>query len=134
MDEYINWADGIILVFSLTDFKSFQEAKELSKTINAVPRENHPVFLLVGNKSDLAHRRNIHTAQARELAGLLNCPYLECSASDSYASVNSAFNVLFKEIVHKRTKRKHNKTSLKLLSLKQTLISLTDFRTRTNTF
>ncbi|XP_035391902.1 GTP-binding protein REM 2 [Electrophorus electricus] len=68
-----------ILVFSLTDRRSFHRAAQLRLLL----RESHPSmpFILVGNKSDLVRSREVSTEEAHSSALMFQCLYLELSVS-----------------------------------------------------
>ncbi|KAK3567848.1 hypothetical protein QTP86_027353, partial [Hemibagrus guttatus] len=68
-----------ILVFSLTDRRSFHRVSQLRLLL----RESHPntPIILVGNKSDLVRSREISTEEAHSNAMMFDCVYLELSVS-----------------------------------------------------
>ncbi|XP_028831354.1 GTP-binding protein REM 2 [Denticeps clupeoides] len=84
---YDNWKQDIstlqcevvILVFSLTDRRSFHRTAQLRLLL----RETQPrtPIILVGNKSDLVRSREISAEEAHSSALMYDCPYLELSAS-----------------------------------------------------
>lgn len=134
-EEYVGWSDGIFVVFSISDYSSFVEAQEIARGMLSAENTNIPVVVLVGNKTDLRHLRQVSVAQATELAATFDCQYMETSASDNAASVEAAFQSIFREILqkHKNGEKKSSGTHHRLLKVKQTLLSLADFRGRTNT-
>uniref|UniRef100_A0AAR2IYG8 Small monomeric GTPase n=1 Tax=Pygocentrus nattereri TaxID=42514 RepID=A0AAR2IYG8_PYGNA len=84
---YDNWKQDLstlqcevcILVFSLTDRRSFHRVAQLRLLL----RESHPntPIILVGNKSDLVRSREISTEEAHSSAMVFDCLYLELSVS-----------------------------------------------------
>ncbi|XP_076828507.1 GTP-binding protein REM 2 [Brachyhypopomus gauderio] len=84
---YDNWKPDLsnlqcevcILVFSLTDRRSFHRVAQLRLLL----RESHPhlPFILVGNKSDLVRSREVSMEEAHSNAMMFQCPYLEVSVS-----------------------------------------------------
>src|SRR3990167_1127539 len=87
--SYYRGAHGIIVVYDVTDQKSFDNIKKWLKEIDtfaggAVQK------LLVGNKCDLVNERTVTTEQGKALAQDLNIPFVETSAKDS-TNVEDAF-------------------------------------------
>ena len=86
----------------------------------------------MGNKCDLCHLRQVTHEDTRDMQQRLQCPVLETSASESYQSVLEAFSLLI-DIYLRNGKRRKIGTS-RIAHLKETLLSLTSYRNRTNTF
>eukprot|EP00037_Helgoeca_nana_P006072 m.56338 g.56338 ORF g.56338 m.56338 type:complete len:211 (-) comp16962_c0_seq1:287-919(-) len=78
-DNYFRTGEGFVITFSLTDRQSFEYTAELHDQILRVHEEGRPM-ILVGNKSDLEHIREIQRAEAEERAKEWGIPYLETSA------------------------------------------------------
>ncbi|GAA6106291.1 GTP-binding protein REM 2 [Tachysurus ichikawai] len=84
---YDNWKQELsllqcevcILVFSLTDRRSFHRVSQLRLLLRE-SQPNTPV-ILVGNKSDLVRSREISTEEAHSHAMMFDCMYLELSVS-----------------------------------------------------
>jgi small GTP-binding protein len=76
---YFRSAVGVMLVFDLTDRKSFES---LSQWLNDVHSLCDPraVVTLIGNKSDLAERRSVTVTEAENFAQMHELTYLETSA------------------------------------------------------
>ena len=76
---YFRSAIGVILVFDLTDRKSFDD---LTQWLNDVHAHCDPnaVVTLIGNKSDLEASRKISESEAKAFADLHQLNYLETSA------------------------------------------------------
>ncbi|KAI1719303.1 ras family domain-containing protein [Ditylenchus destructor] len=54
-------------------------------------------ILLVGNKCDLAHQRQVQTTEGAALAEYWSCPFAECSAKSAH-NVNTVFAEIVREI------------------------------------
>lgn len=137
-DEYLLWADGIILVYSITDKSSFDKIRMTLEWILA-KKGDEKVLAVVGNKSDLIHRKVVSDTEAAQLCGEYNCLFFETSASDNYTDVANAFNTIIKEIKVNNKKREklnklmHNPSVLAKLQIRQSLKNLAEMKWRTRT-
>ncbi|CRK92498.1 CLUMA_CG006051, isoform A [Clunio marinus] len=86
---------GFLLVFSVTDYASFEEIFKFHRQILRVKDRDEFPMLMVGNKSDLEAQRVISIEKAQELSRQLKIPYLECSAKVRI-NVDQAFYELVK--------------------------------------
>lgn len=89
----VQWADAVVLVYSVTDRRSFDLVHQLHQLVTRAGRANTPVILLA-NKVDLLHLRRVDCQQGPSLAGTLGCSFYEVSASEDYNQVHSAFHRL----------------------------------------
>merc|ERR1711957_1026655 len=94
--SYYRGAHGIIVVYDVTDNESFQNVKQWLHEIERYASENVNK-LLVGNKSDLASKRQVETEAAKEFADSANIPFLETSAKNA-TNVEDAFMTMAGEI------------------------------------
>lgn len=89
-------AKGAVIVFDLTDVKSFQNVttwyKELRSVCGDVP------IVLIGNKNDLAGNRVVSRQEAEMLARSLGAPYIETSAKTG-DKVNLAFQSVSRRLL-----------------------------------
>ncbi|CAF1120705.1 unnamed protein product [Rotaria sordida] len=99
---YYRGAQGIILVFDVTDIKSFENIKIWLEGIDHHVSDNVKK-LLVGNKCDLTSKRAIDYAVAQEFAKSLNLSYIETSSKNS-TNVEQTFNNLVSEILSRTVK------------------------------
>ncbi|XP_008564773.1 PREDICTED: GTP-binding protein REM 2 [Galeopterus variegatus] len=80
-DHCLQTGDAFLIVFSVTDRKSFSKVPETLLRLRAGrPHHDLPV-ILVGNKSDLARSREVSLEEGRHLAGTLSCKHIETSAA-----------------------------------------------------
>jgi len=79
-EQFMSVVSGFLLVYSITNRKSFEELSTLYEQIRRVKDTNDPVAVLCGNKSDLGDVRQVTTEEAVLLASELNIPFFETSA------------------------------------------------------
>jgi Ras-related protein R-Ras2 len=92
-EQYMRSGEGFLLVFSLSDRRSFEDAARFHKEILRVKdRDEFPV-MLVGNKADLDSQRMVSSEEVHVLARQLKAPYIECSAK-MRMNVDQAFHEL----------------------------------------
>ncbi|XP_007522495.2 ras-related protein Rab-42 [Erinaceus europaeus] len=84
---------GVLLVFDVTNRKSFEHIQDWHQEVIATQGPNKVIFLLVGHKSDLQSTRCISVQEAEELAASLGIAFLETSAKNNY-NVDLVFNTL----------------------------------------
>uniref|UniRef100_A0A6B2LK11 Uncharacterized protein n=1 Tax=Arcella intermedia TaxID=1963864 RepID=A0A6B2LK11_9EUKA len=93
--SYFVGARGVIVVYDITDRNSFvavekwlKEAKALSNvTPNSPPSPMH--FIIVGNKTDLAQKRQVTEEELKQLAEKYKAKYCETSAKERQGVVAS---------------------------------------------
>ncbi|XP_032568835.1 ras-related protein Rab-13 isoform X1 [Chiroxiphia lanceolata] len=96
---YYRGAVGIILVYDITDEKSFENIQNWMKSI----KENASAGverLLLGNKCDMEGRRKVRQEAAEKLAKEHGIRFFETSAKSS-KNVEEAFRTLARDILHK---------------------------------
>ncbi len=71
-------ADGIILMYDITDRSSFESIKDWAKSIIDEKGENFPIVLL-GNKIDLEDKRQVSTKEGQNEANTLKLKFFETS-------------------------------------------------------
>lgn len=95
---YYRGAMGIILVYDVTDERTFANVKQWFKTVNDHANDDAQL-LLVGNKSDM-DTRLVSFEQGESLAKELGIPFVESSAKDD-TNVNEIFFTLARLIQEK---------------------------------
>lgn len=99
---YYRGADGIIMVYDVTNQESFDHVNDWLNEVNRYASEG-TCKLLVGNKSDRADKV-VDYEQAKKFAGGLSIPFLETSAKSSN-NVEEAFLTMAKELIEIRDQR-----------------------------
>ena len=92
--SYYRGANAIIIVFDLSDKKSFINIIEWLKQIEKHAKENVFKFL-VGNKSDLIDERKVTYEEAKQYADEHDLPYIETSAKEGI-NINELFDTSIK--------------------------------------
>ncbi|KAL5006344.1 hypothetical protein ScPMuIL_015150 [Solemya velum] len=97
-EQYMRKGDGFLLVYSVTDYLSYENIRNFYTLILRVKdRDNYPM-ILVANKVDLVHQRKVTEEQGKELASQLRIPYIETSAKDPPLNVDLAFHEVVRVI------------------------------------
>jgi Ras-related protein Rab-8A len=86
---YYRGAMGIVLIFDVTDSRTFENVENWFQTVTQHANEDAQIFL-VGNKCDDEVNRQVSKEQGQELAAKLNIPFLEASAKNN-SNVDSIF-------------------------------------------
>lgn len=76
---YYRGAMGIVLIYDVTDARTFENVENWFQTVTQHANEDAQIFL-VGNKSDDEENRQVSREQGQQLASKLDIPFLEASA------------------------------------------------------
>ncbi|XP_034031511.1 ras-related and estrogen-regulated growth inhibitor-like protein [Thalassophryne amazonica] len=96
-EKKVHWADGYVLVYSICDRASFNTVARLIQTIRSTKDYLNPdkvPIAVVGNKSDLHHRRTVLSEEGQRLAVSADGHFCEVSAAENYHSVLTVFHGL----------------------------------------
>jgi Ras-related protein Rab-1A len=104
--SFYRGAHGVILVYDVSDFLSFQNLAQWNNEIEKYSRDSISK-LLVGNKSDLVDQRKISYGQGKDYADKLNIDFIETSARNSQ-NINETFLIMTKKIISKFPKLRTN--------------------------
>ena len=80
--SYYKGAHAILIVFDITDRDSFDHVRNWMADIDKFAKEG-VLRILVGNKCDLAHSRQVSMEEAKEIANKYGIKYIETSAKDT---------------------------------------------------
>jgi len=96
-DQYMRTGQGFLCVYSITAKSTFDEITSFREQILRVKDKDKVPMILVGNKCDLEHERQVTTMEGQELSRNFGCPFLETSAK-SRVNVEESFYQLVREI------------------------------------
>ena len=100
--NYYKGADGIILIYDITNKKSFENVRNWINQIKEEVSEKVSI-ILVGNKIDDEEHRVVLTEDGEKIAKELGLMFFECSAK-SGVNIDSTFNELVKKTVENYSK------------------------------
>ncbi|KAK2488763.1 hypothetical protein MC885_020642 [Smutsia gigantea] len=98
LSKCMQWAEGFLLVYSITDYDSYRSIRPLYQHIRKVHPDSKAPVIIVGNKGDLLHARQVQTHDGIQLANELGSLFLEISTSENYEDVCDVFQHLCKEV------------------------------------
>jgi len=98
--QYYNGADGIFLVYDVTERKSFEKITEWMKTILSYNTKEKIGLILLANKVD-SEIREVNTEEGGNLAKEFGIKYFETSALNNY-NLDEAFSCMVDEIATKK--------------------------------
>ncbi|KAM9829212.1 ras-related and estrogen-regulated growth inhibitor [Syngnathus typhle] len=90
LEASIRWADGFLLLYSITHRKSFLAVSRLKRLIDQTKRSLAVPAVLVANKADLEIGREVTTEEGERLALDLRCGFRELSVADTALAVEAA--------------------------------------------
>ncbi|KAI5705151.1 hypothetical protein M8J75_012402 [Diaphorina citri] len=95
--DQICWADGCIIVYSLIDKESFDYAVSTLQNLQRHRAVNNVPVMLLANKLDLEHLRQVDESLGRSTAVKYNCTFHEVSVADNSPAIYQAFDHLLTE-------------------------------------
>ncbi|XP_072050627.1 ras-like protein family member 12 [Amphiura filiformis] len=101
LERYTQWADGLVVIYSITSKISFQNAKNLLQVISELQktRETHDApVMLVGNKNEMERYRQVSKLDGSSLAAQYACSFHEVSAAGEFKDVEKVFRDTVREI------------------------------------
>ncbi|XP_071639332.1 ras-related and estrogen-regulated growth inhibitor isoform X1 [Temnothorax longispinosus] len=102
-------ADGLLLVYSITDRNSFNFVRKAKEALAVADPEAAMPLALVGNKADMVHLRQVSTEEGEILAKDFECWFSEITAAEQVTQVAESFHELCREVL---AARRRNKQSL----------------------
>ncbi|CAD8067329.1 unnamed protein product [Paramecium primaurelia] len=114
--SYYRGAQGIIIVFDVTDRESFNQIRQWMQEIDKFAAESVNK-ILVGNKIDSSQRR-VSTDEAEVLAKQYNISYIETSAKTNI-NIENCFSLITRQIIQRVGKPNQNQKSKVGMKLQQ---------------
>ena len=96
--NYFNQSDGFVIVYDITDRKSFDDIVSWIEQIKESGGE-HTKNIIVGNKLDLEKSRKVDKEEGEKLAENYDYLFIEASAQ-SGKNIDKVFNILAKSILN----------------------------------
>ncbi|XP_031148023.1 ras-related and estrogen-regulated growth inhibitor isoform X2 [Sander lucioperca] len=90
LESSIRWADGFLLLYSITQRLSFLEVPRLKELIDQTKQSLVVPTVLVANKDDLEIGREVTTEEGQRLATDLRCSFRELSVAEVGLGVEAA--------------------------------------------
>ncbi|XP_036391727.1 ras-related and estrogen-regulated growth inhibitor-like protein [Megalops cyprinoides] len=127
LEEPVEWADGFVVVYNISDRTSFLNAKNILRQIREARTESckgelEVPICLVGNKQDLCHARQVCEEEGRSLAQENKCHFQEVSAAENYQEIVNLFTKLIRHVMehlkHRADRRRYSgsKSMAKLIN------------------
>ncbi|XP_029952234.1 RERG/RAS-like b isoform X2 [Salarias fasciatus] len=99
LEEPVNWADGFVVVYNISDRMSFLHAKSVLRQIKEAREESNVPVFLVGTKQDLCNARQVCEEEGRSLAQEERCHFQEVSAAEDYLGISNLFTKLIRHVM-----------------------------------
>ncbi|XP_063044592.1 ras-related and estrogen-regulated growth inhibitor isoform X2 [Engraulis encrasicolus] len=98
MESSIKWGDGFLIMYSVTDRKSFELVSRLKRLIDHVKPTSGIPIVIVANKCDMENGRVVQREEGEAMAGHLRCSFFELSVAESGSAVETAVYQLIREL------------------------------------
>ena len=105
--KYIKSANGVILVYDITNQKTFSKIQEWSNTLES--NNKNYIAVLVGNKIDLESKRQVSKKEGLTLANQLNVEFYETSCLTN-ENVEEMMDKISTLTINKFGSKKNNST------------------------
>eukprot|EP00794_Sanderia_malayensis_P005143 gene5143-5793_t len=91
--SHVQWADCIVLVYSIVDADSLREISRIKRIIDKKDEHSElKPIVIIGNKADLGNAMSATPTNGARYASDVGCPYHEISARESYVDVEKVFH------------------------------------------
>ena len=124
---YYRGAHGIIIVYDVTDKKTFGHIKDWLEDINKFT-DNNPIKLIVGNKCDLSNEKQVTEEDKKLLKKQTGIDIIETSAKNSF-KITEAMEMITKKLM---TKNGQGQAGPGASNTEKTGVSLSDSKPQNN--
>ena len=100
--SYYHGSHGIVIVYDITDRKSFEKVSDWFLQIQTSEPNEDSCKILIGNKCDLEDKREVSSEEGEALAREYNVPFMETSAKDAL-NVDNLFEVMAEAMKQKNS-------------------------------
>ncbi|XP_067676569.1 ras-related and estrogen-regulated growth inhibitor-like protein [Haliotis asinina] len=101
-------ADAFIVVYSIADDSATVTVQSELEKIHRGRQTQRSAVIILGNKLDLEHFRQVEADDIRPLAQKYQCRHVEISAAEDFSSVCSVFEGLLSEAFEAQKQRSKN--------------------------
>ncbi|XP_075999825.1 ras-related and estrogen-regulated growth inhibitor [Genypterus blacodes] len=102
LESSIRWADGFLLLYSITQRLSFLEIPRLKKLIDQTKQSLVAPAVLVANKADMEIGREVTTEEGQTLAKELRCGFRELSVAEAVLVVEATVFQLIRLVLDQK--------------------------------
>lgn len=95
--DQMRWAEAFVVIYSICNRTSFQQAVDYVEAVRRLHTPSYVPILLLGNKLDLEHCRQVSLDDAQDLCARYGCQFYEVSAADNCDGVEQAFHNFLRE-------------------------------------
>ncbi|XP_042215040.1 ras-related and estrogen-regulated growth inhibitor-like protein isoform X1 [Homarus americanus] len=98
--ETVAWAEAWLVVYSITSWESFRVGVRAVEAVTAAcgADQPNPPVLIMANKKDLEHIRQVPESEGRKLAEQYGCRFVEVSAAEMVSQVNESIDGLLRQV------------------------------------
>ena len=118
-NAYYKGAKGSLLVYDITNKKSFENVEKWISDLKANADEDISMILL-GNKTDLEDKRVVTTEEGKNKAEFYNLTFMETSAFNGN-NIQEAFNELITDIYKRNHELLENQAKVEIIRDKKTI-------------
>ena len=118
-NAYYKGAKGSLLIYDITNKKSFENIEKWISDLKANTGDNISMILL-GNKTDLEEKRVVSTEEGKNKAEFYNITFMETSAFNGN-NIQEAFNELITDIYKKNHELLENQAKAEIIRDKNTI-------------
>jgi Ras-related protein Rab-1A len=105
--SYLRQLDVMILMYDITDKKSFQDLDKRIEEVDFVNKDKEVIKYIVGNKKDLESKRLVTFREAKKYCNQQNIQFSETTIKD-ISSINLVFDKIMEEVDKKLMEKKIN--------------------------